>query len=229
MNVALVGGIDISIDPFELVGFSRAGALSRGEMNVYDKAAAGFIAGEGCGFAVLKRLDDAQRDGDQIYAVMRGWGISSDGKGGIMTPSSTGQATAIRRAYSHAGYTPADLDFVEGHGTGTRVGDQIELKGVFEAQTKEAEKSGHAPAARRTGMTSLKSIIGHTKAAAGIGAFIKTAMAVNRRVLPPTASCTDPNPVFNDTCHSLYPLVHGAVTDPNGKIRAGVSVSAADG
>ena len=218
MNVALVGGIDISIDPFELVGFSRAGALSRGDMNVYDKAAAGFIAGEGCGFVVLKRLEDAERDNDQIYAVLKGWGISSDGKGGIMTPSSSGQAMAIRRAYEGAGYTPADLDFVEGHGTGTRVGDQIELKGVFEAQTTTGQ-----PPARRTGMTSLKSIIGHTKAAAGIGAFIKTTMAVNRRVLPPTGSCTDPNPVFKDTCHSLYPLRHGRVADPNGTIRAGVS------
>ena len=136
-----------------------------------------------------------------------------------MTPSSSGQAMAIRRAYEGAGYTPADLDFVEGHGTGTRVGDQIELKGVFEAQS-----SGEVPpAARRTGMTSLKSIVGHTKAAAGIGAFIKTTMAVNRRVLPPTGSCKDPNPVFKDTCHSLYPLVHGRVADPSSTMRAGVS------
>ena len=223
MNVAIAGGIDVSIDPFELVGFSRAGALSRGEMNVYDKAAAGFIAGEGCGFAVLKRLEDARRDGDQVYAVLKGWGISSDGKGGIMTPSSSGQATAIRRAYVDAGYTPADLDFVEGHGTGTRVGDQIELKGIFEAQTKEAAERGQAATMRRTGMTSLKSIIGHTKAAAGIGAFIKAVMAVNRRILPPTGSCKDPNPVFHDTCTTLYPLVHGAVMNPDGVIRAGVS------
>ena len=218
MNVALVGGIDISIDPFELVGFSRAGALTKGDMNVYDKSAAGFIAGEGCGFVVLKRLEDARRDHDQVYAVMRGWGISSDGKGGIMTPSSSGQALAIRRAYAGAGYTPADLDFVEGHGTGTRVGDQIELKGVFEAQT-----NGSPAPARRTGMTSLKSIIGHTKAAAGIGAFIKAAMAVNRRVLPPTGSCAEANPIFKETCHSLYPLIHGRIADPSSTVRAGVS------
>ncbi|MFK7822128.1 MAG: SDR family NAD(P)-dependent oxidoreductase, partial [Planctomycetaceae bacterium] len=218
MNVALVGGVDLSIDPFELVGFSRAGALSKGDMRVYDRNAAGFIAGEGCGFVVMKRLEDAKRDGDQIYAVMNGWGISSDGKGGIMTPSSSGQAMAIRRAYEGAGYSPADLDFVEGHGTGTKVGDQIELRGVAEAQT-----NGQPAPERRTGMTSLKSIIGHTKAAAGIGAFIKTTMAVNRRVLPPTGSCTDPNPVFNDACRSLYPLIYGQVADPNGKIRAGVS------
>ena len=218
MDMALVGGIDISIDPFELVGFSRAGALSKGDMHVYDRAAAGFIAGEGCGFVVLKRLQDAKRDGNRIYAVMRGWGISSDGKGGIMTPSSKGQATAIRRAYVGTGYSPADLDFVEGHGTGTRVGDQVELEGISLAQT-----NGQQPADRRTGMTSLKSIIGHTKAAAGIGAFIKATMAVNRRILPPTGSCVDPNPVFKDKCRSLYPLMHGRVADPGSVVRAGVS------
>ena len=219
MDTAIVGGVDISLDPFELVGFSRAGALSKGDMNVYDKAAKGFIPGEGCGFVMLKRLDDARRDGNKVYAVLKGWGISSDGKGGIMTPTSSGQALAIRRAYSDAGYSPADLDFVEGHGTGTTVGDVIELKGIHEAQTHE----GGSPTPRRTGMTSLKSIVGHTKAAAGIGAFIKATMAVNRRVLPPTGSCADPNPVFNETCHSLYPLVHGAVVDPNATVRAGVS------
>ena len=218
MNVALAGGVDVSIDPFELVGFSRAGALSRGDMNVYDKAAAGFIAGEGCGFVVLKRLEDARRDGDQVYAILRGWGVSSDGKGGIMTPSDRGQAMAIQRAYEGLDYSPADLDFVEGHGTGTRVGDQIELQGIFEAQS-----TGQQPAARRTGMTSLKSIIGHTKAAAGIGAFIKATMAVNRRVLPPTGSCTLPNPIFQSKCTSLYPLKYGARQDASAKLRAGVS------
>lgn len=221
LNVALVGGVDISIDPFELVGFSRAGALSKGDMKVYDKAAAGFIPGEGCGFVMLKRLEDARRDGDRVYAVMRGWGVSSDGKGGIMTPTSRGQALAIRRAYTTAGYSPADLDFVEGHGTGTSVGDVTELKGVYEAQTNPAETKPPAP--RRTGMTSLKSIIGHTKAAAGIGAFIKATMAVNRRVLPPTGSCTVPNPVFNDICHSLFPLTHGEIMAEGSTVRAGVS------
>jgi acyl transferase domain-containing protein len=190
-------------------------------MNVHDKAAAGFIPGEGCGFVMLKRLEDARRDGDRIYAVLRGWGISSDGKGGIMTPTSGGQALAIRRAYTTAGYTPADLDFVEGHGTGTSVGDVTELKGVHAAQTHP--ENGTQPLRRRTGMTSLKSIIGHTKAAAGIGAFIKATMAVNRRVLPPTGSCTVPNPVFNETCHSLFPLTHGEIVEETATIRAGVS------
>ncbi len=78
-------------------------------MNVYDKAAAGFIPGEGCGFVMLKRLEDARRDGYRVYAVLRGWGISSM-EGGIMTPTSGGQALAIRRAYTSAGYSPADLD-----------------------------------------------------------------------------------------------------------------------
>ncbi|MGB0680924.1 MAG: polyketide synthase, partial [Polyangiales bacterium] len=119
VDVALAGGVDVSIDPFELVGFAKAGALTPGDMHVYDKRAQGFIPGEGSGVLVLKRLSDARRDGDYVYATLRGWGISSDGKGGITAPSSAGQSLALERAYRRAGYAPQSLTFIEGHGTGT--------------------------------------------------------------------------------------------------------------
>ena len=99
MDLALAGGVDISLDPFELVGFSRAGALAKDQMRVYDQKANGFLPGEGCGFVLLKRLNDAIRDKNYVYATIKGWGISSDGKGGIMEPSSSGQSFAIGRAY----------------------------------------------------------------------------------------------------------------------------------
>jgi len=218
LDLALAGGVDISLDPFELVGFAKTGALTAGDMTVYDKKASGFIPGEGCGFVVLKRLTDAQAAGDKIYAIIRGWGISSDGKGGITTPSRSGQAMAIRRAYSGAGFSPQMLDFVEGHGTGTPVGDKTELEALSSVVGTEKTE-----AKRTCGITSFKSIMGHTKAAAGVGAFIKAVIAANRRVIPPTAGCTEPSDVFHSSAKSLYPVLLGQVVDRNKKMRAGVS------
>lgn len=218
VDIALAGGIDVSLDTFELIGFAKTGALTSGDMNVYDKRGAGFLPGEGCGFVVLKRLEDAQEDGDEIYSVLNGWGVSSDGKGGITAPSSRGQSLAIRRAYEKAGYSPHSLDFIEGHGTGTTVGDRTELEGIALA----LDHYGKAKE-RSCGVTSFKSIVGHTKAAAGIGAFIKTVMATNRRVLPPTAGCFEPNDIFSETAKSLYPILQGKVFDASRKLRAGVS------
>lgn len=217
-DIALAGGVDVSLDTFELIGFAKTGALTSGDMNVYDKRGAGFLPGEGCGFVVLKRLQDAQADGDEIYSVLNGWGVSSDGKGGITAPSSQGQSLAIRRAYEKAGYSPHSLDFIEGHGTGTTVGDRTELDGIAIA----LDHFGKAEE-RSCGVTSFKSIVGHTKAAAGIGAFIKTVMATNRRVLPPTAGCFEPNDIFSESAKSLYPILHGKVCDATTKLRAGVS------
>jgi enediyne polyketide synthase len=217
LDVALAGGVDVSLDPFELVGFAKAGALARTDMRVYDREANGFLPGEGCGFIVLKRLADARRDGDSVYAVIRGWGISSDGKGGITAPSVEGQATALRRAYERAGVSMATLSFIEGHGTGTPLGDRTELRAVARALGQDEA------VARRVGMTSLKSIVGHTKAAAGVGGLIKAIMAVNRRVLPPTAACDTPNPVFDTECRGLFPLTRGEVLPASEVIRAGVS------
>ncbi len=218
LDVALVGGVDISLDPFELVGFAKVGALSPTQMRVYDRAANGFVPGEGCGFVVLKRLEDARADGDYVYATLRGWGVSSDGAGGITAPSVGGQALAIRRAYKRAGYSPELLDFVEGHGTGTPAGDPVELKAISSAMEAYGVRDP-----RRCGVTSFKSIVGHTKAAAGIGGFIKAVIAVNRRVVPPTSGCVDPNTTFADDARVLYPVKTGRVDSPDEIIRAGVS------
>ncbi len=225
IDVALAGGVDISIDTFELIGFSKVGALTPTEMRVYDKRASGFIPGEGCGIVILKRYADALRDGDAIYATLCGWGISSDGKGGITAPTVRGQALALERAYRRAGYPPQALDFIEGHGTGTPVGDAIELKGIQLAHDWFAAEAEPAPAtaAPAIGITSFKSLVGHTKAAAGIGGLIKAVMAVNRRIVPPTVGCAQPSPVFEQDARVLYPLLRGEARSPEANVRAGVS------
>ena len=218
LDLALAGGVDVSLDTFELVGFARTGALTPDDMSVYDRRGNGFIPGEGCGFVALKRLEDARAAGDRVYAVLRGWGVSSDGKGGLTAPSREGQATALRRAYARAGYDAASVDVFEGHGTGAAVGDRTEVEAIALAIGPVDPEP-----VRAHGITSLKSIVGHAKAAAGVGGFIKAALAVHRRVAPPTAGCFDPHPAFQDKARSLYPILLGETREPGAVMRAGVS------
>jgi len=218
LDLALVGGVDISLDTFELVGFAKTNALTRKDMKVYDRNASGFIPGEGAGFVILKRLQNARAHGNYIYAIMRGWGMSSDGKGGMTAPKAQTQTLAIRRAYGKAGYGLDDIDFIEGHGTGTVAGDRAELEGIADALGDK-----NAGRLRSCGITSLKSLIGHTKAASGIGGFIKAVMAVNRRVVPPTAGLREPNPVFDQKARRIYAVTQGEVRNPDDTMRAGVS------
>lgn len=218
MDTVITGGVDISLDTFELVGFAKAGALTADRMKVYDAQRSGFIPGEGCGFVVLKRLSDAERDGNTIYATLNGWGISSDGKGGITAPKAEGQAQALIRAYQRAGYSPEKLNFIEGHGTGTKVGDEVELNAILKTfEHFEVDNN------QTCGMTSLKSVMGHTKAAAGIGAFIKTVIALNQRVMPPTAGISTPHPIFNQENVPLFPLTSGQKLSDSAAMHAGVS------
>jgi enediyne polyketide synthase len=218
MDLVIAGGVDISLDTFELVGFAKTSALTPDEMRVYDKGGKGFLPGEGCGMVIMKRMEDAIKDNDQVYAIVKGWGISSDGKGGITAPSAIGQSRALIRAHEKANLDPVKLDFIEGHGTGTTVGDKVELEAIAIALNSKNEIPP-----RNCGVTSLKSIVGHTKAAAGIGAFIKTVIAVNRRVFPPTAGIKELNTIFEDKALSVYPIIHGQVRDPHSILTAGVS------
>ncbi|BAZ44875.1 beta ketoacyl-acyl carrier protein synthase [Chondrocystis sp. NIES-4102] len=218
LDIALAGGVDVSLDTMELIGFAKTGALTNADMKVYDRRASGFIPGEGCGFVVLKRYEDAEAAGDYIYATIKGWGISADGKGGITAPSRFGQSKALLRAYQKAGYQGKDIDFIEGHGTGTPVGDREELEGIAIAINHILPTQP-----RRVGVTSFKSLFGHTKAAAGIGGLIKTILAVNQKVIPPIAGCQEPNPVFADSVSCAYPILTGEVCEPKRILRAGVS------
>jgi enediyne polyketide synthase len=217
LDLALAGGVDLSIDPFELVGFARAGALAEQTMRVFDTRSAGFLPGEGCGFVTLMRLDDAERQGRKIHAVIRGWGISSDGAGGMTRPEIAGQALALKRAYDGLDFGVADVGYFECHGTGTAVGDTTELQALSAAR-RDAGGAGW-PAA----VGSVKAIIGHTKAAAGVAGIIKTVMALRHRVIPPTAGCEQPHAAITAPESSLRVLSQPVEWPAASGRRAGVS------
>ncbi len=145
LDVAIAGGVDLSLDPFELVGFAKTGALTPDKMRIYDTHSAGFLPGEGCGFVVLMRYEDAIAQSRRIYATIRGWGISSDGSGGITRPEVEGQLLALQRAYRKADFNPHTVAYFEGHGTGTSVGDTTELKALSRAIQESKRDSTHSP------------------------------------------------------------------------------------
>ncbi len=217
LDVALAGGVDLSLDPFELVGFARVEALAPDEMRVFDARSSGFLPGEGCGFAVLMRESDAYRLGCRSYGVIRGWGISSDGHGGISRPEAEGQKLALRRAYKKAGFGIDSVGYFEGHGTGTYVGDATELA----ALTSSLREAGPAKATPPVG--SIKANIGHTKAAAGVAGLIKAALTVHTQILPPNTACEEPHPELRGADAPLRTLDHGEPWPAGQAVRAGVS------
>ncbi|MFC7545989.1 SDR family NAD(P)-dependent oxidoreductase [Plantactinospora sp. GCM10030261] len=200
VDVAVAGGVDLSIDPFEIIGFAKTGALATGEMRVYDRASNGFWPGEGCGMVVLMREPDAVEAGHRVYASVAGWGISSDGRGGITRPEITGYQLALRRAYDRTGFGIDTIGLFEGHGTGTKVGDATELGALSQARTTAN------PDAPPAAIGSIKGMIGHTKAAAGVAGLIKATLAVHHEVLPPTIGCVDPHELLTEESAALRTL-----------------------
>ncbi len=199
-DMVITGGIDTFNDIFMYVCFSKTPALSpAGDAKPFDRDCDGTILGEGLGMLVLKRLSDAERDGDRIYAVIKGLGSSSDGRGNaIYAPQADGQMEALRRAYADAGITPESIELVEAHGTGTKVGDATELESltkVFRAARSEGSWAA---------LGSVKSQIGHTKAAAGVAGLIKAALALQQKVLPPTIKVSQPISEAAPGCSPFY-------------------------
>ncbi|MBL0423230.1 acyltransferase domain-containing protein, partial [Ramlibacter sp. AW1] len=200
-DLVITGGVDALNDPLMYACFSKTPALSpTGDCRPFSAAADGTMLGEGLGMLALKRLSDAERDGDRIYAVIRGLGTSSDGQSkSIYAPVAEGQAKALRRSYAVAGYGPETVEMVEAHGTGTRAGDLAEFQGLTRV-FGEAETG-------RTGwcaLGSVKSQIGHTKAAAGIAGLFKAVMALHHKVLPPTIKVDQPSPALNLPASPFY-------------------------
>jgi len=188
-DMVVTGGVDTFNDVFMFTCFSETQALSpSGNARPFDAQADGTILGEGLGVVVVKRLKDAQRDKDRIYAVIRGIGTSSDGKGqAIYAPSPEGQVRALRNAYQNSDVTPDTIELVEAHGTGTKAGDMAELSALTEVYgSSQSEGTWCA-------LGSVKSQIGHTKAAAGVAGIIKAAMALHHKVLPPTIKVNQPS------------------------------------
>ncbi|MET8163819.1 SDR family oxidoreductase [Streptomyces sp. NPDC005329] len=192
-DVVLCGGADLHNGINDYVLFSSVHALSpTGRSRAFDASADGIALGEGVACVVLKRLADAERDGDRIYGVIKGLGSSSDGRSlGLTAPRPEGQRSALERAYRNAGVSPADVGLVEAHGTGTVVGDRTELRILSEV----FEEAGARPGGCAIG--SVKSQIGHTKCAAGLAGLIKTLLALHTGVRPPTLHVEAPNAAWD--------------------------------
>ena len=216
VDIAIAGGVDLSLDPFELAGFSSLGALASDKMRVFDAQPSGFWPGEGCGMVVLMRHEDALALGHTPYALIRGWGISSDGHGGLTRPEANGQMLALRRAYERSGYGIDSVAYFEGHGTGTSIGDATELQALSRAR-RESAQSGQAA------VGSIKANIGHTKAAAGVAGLMKAAMAVHTKVLPPTTGCDHPHLELTTERPALRVLREAELWPGDLPVRAGVS------
>ncbi|MEV5438959.1 SDR family NAD(P)-dependent oxidoreductase [Streptomyces sp. NPDC052682] len=195
-DTMIVGGCDAENTIFMYLCFSKTPAFSKsGRIRPFDADADGTLIGEGIGMLALRRLSDAERDGNRIYAVIRGLGSSSDGRfKSIYAPRKEGQMTALRRAYEDADVSPATIELFEAHGTGTAVGEATELSALT-AVVSEYTKD--TPDTQFAAVGSVKSQIGHTKAAAGAAGMIKLALALHHRLLPPTINVERPNPAVD--------------------------------
>ena len=194
-DLVIAGGVHLCHDPVFWSVFSQLGALSRDQqIRPFDRRADGLLIGEGLGMFVLKRAADARRDGDRIYAVIRGVGLASDGRDvSLMTPRVDGQLLALERAWSAAGLAPSTLGFLEAHGTATPAGDAAEIATLgrfFGAAQSDAA---------RIPVGSVKSMIGHAMPASGAAGLIKAALAVYHGVRLPTLHCDEPNPALAAT------------------------------
>jgi len=189
-DLALAGGVNTVLDPEGMVATCRARMLSPdGRCKTFDARADGYVRGEGCGVLVLKRLVDAERDGDRIWAVIRGSAVNQDGaSAGLTAPSGPAQQRVIAEALERSGLLPADIDYLEAHGTGTRLGDPVEVRAAAAAYGVDRD------AARPLLLGSVKTNIGHLEAAAGVAGVIKTVLALNHGVIPPHLNFEQPNP-----------------------------------
>jgi amino acid adenylation domain-containing protein len=189
-DIALAGGSNLLLQTQVFAGFAKSGFLSPdGHCRAFDAGANGYVRGEGAGIVVLKPLSRAIADGDAIYAIIRGGAMNQDGRtNGLTAPSGPAQEAVLRAAYRHADVLPGQVDYIEAHGTGTPLGDPIELLALGAVLSE-----GRGPA-RRCALGSVKTNIGHLEAAAGVAGLIKTALSLHHRTIPATLNFSRPNP-----------------------------------
>ncbi|MEZ4331579.1 MAG: beta-ketoacyl synthase N-terminal-like domain-containing protein [Myxococcota bacterium] len=191
--LAIAGGVNLFLSPEGNIALSRSGMLSlSGACKAFDASADGFVRAEGAGVVVLRPLSDALAAGNPIYAVIRGSGISADGRDGghMMAPGRRGQAQAMRDAYAMAGVSPADVHYVETHGTGTMIGDPVEIGALADVM------GPGRPAERKLRVASIKGNLGHSESASGIAGLINAALSIRHRTLPPQLHFETPNPAI---------------------------------
>ncbi|KGJ03782.1 hypothetical protein IT41_12645 [Paracoccus halophilus] len=192
-DLALVGGVNVIFRPETLIAMCKGGFLARdGRSKSFDARADGYGRGEGAGVVVIKRLSQAQADGDRIHAIIRGSGVNQDGRtDGITVPNGVSQAELVKAVCARNDIDPASVTYVEAHGTGTAIGDPIELSALGAVFGKARTEDQDACL-----VGSVKANIGHLEAAAGIAAVIKTALCLQRGQIPPVANLQDINPAL---------------------------------
>ncbi|MEW6167476.1 MAG: beta-ketoacyl synthase N-terminal-like domain-containing protein [Pseudomonadota bacterium] len=187
-DLMLAGGVHAQTPPQNYMIFSIINALARDRIRPFQKGANGTLLGEGCGIVVLRRLEDAERDGDKIYAVIKGTGVASDGKAkGLFAPREEGQVLALKRAYAASGIDPATVELIEAHATGIALGDRTEIRSLAQIY---GPRRGRLPT---VAIGSVKSMIAHAVPASAGASLMKAALALRHRVLPPTL-CDEPAP-----------------------------------
>jgi PfaD family protein len=220
-DLVLTGGVDCLNDIFMHMCFSKTPALSAsGDVRPFSDTADGTLLGEGLGMVVLKRLSDAERDGDRVYARILGVGTSSDGRAkSVYAPLPSGQARALRSAYATAGVRPRDVTLVEAHGTGTKAGDLAEFEALRDVYREDSDDPAWCA------LGTVKSQLGHTKAAAGAAGMIKAALALHHKVLPPTLKVVRPHPSMHlaESPFSLGSVAQPWLSREGGARRAAVS------
>jgi len=192
-KLAIAGGVNLFLSPEGNIALSRSGMLSMsGACKAFDASADGFVRAEGAGVVVLRPLADALEEGNPIYAVIRGSGISSDGRDGghMMAPGRKGQAQAMRDAYAEAGVSPSEIQYVETHGTGTSIGDPVEIAALADVM------GPGRPPDRPLLVASVKGNLGHTESASGVAGLIKTVLAIKHREIPAQLHFETPNPAI---------------------------------
>ncbi|MBI9001217.1 alpha/beta fold hydrolase [Corynebacterium sp. CCM 8864] len=219
-TVALAGGVNILSSPFISTAFGELGVISpTGKIHAFSEDADGFIRSDGAGLVVLKRVDDAIADGDEILAVIKGTAVNSDGRSnGLTAPNPEAQIDVLERAYADAGIDPAVVDYVEAHGTGTILGDPIEATALGTVLGADRD------AADPTLLGSAKTNFGHSESAAGAAGLIKVVLGMRNGVIPPSLNYSGPNPYVDFDAEHLE-----VVEDPrewpcySGRPTAGVS------
>lgn len=201
-DMALAGGVAVHVDHPKGYQFMEGSILSPdGRTRTYDSQAAGTVFSSGVGVVVLKRLEDALNEGDHIHAIIRGTAVTNDGadKVGFPAPGVDGQAAVITEALAVAGVEAEDVQYIEGHGSGTRLGDPIEIRALTKAYRTYTTKTAFCP------IGSIKSNIGHLTGAAGIAGLIKTVLALENQEIPPTLHFETPNPEIDFANAPVYP------------------------
>ena len=190
VDLALAGGVNVVLSPSTSAFMLEIGMLSpTGHSSPFDASADGYVRGEGCGMVVLKRLSEAEADGDRIYAVIRGSAVNQNGaSAGLTVPNGPAQERVMEEALVQAGASPSEVDYLEAHATGSQLGDPIELNAAASVYGRARDEE--SPLLVGT----VKSNIGHLEWAAGIAAFIKTVLSMNNGVIPPHLHFQDPNP-----------------------------------